>query len=159
MALGQIYKIHSDFYYVYDGTQSYECKIREVLKKQKERILVGDFVEFDGGVIESIVDRKNYISRPSVANIDQIVIVSALKEPDLNLTQLNRYIALAKYHGIIRLFLSWNRAHLISLGSKNEIAGYILQLTLRGRGQRIANLRISEFLHKAFVRFFSHREI
>ena len=38
MSLGQIYKIHSDFYYVYDGTQSFECKVREVLKKQKERM-------------------------------------------------------------------------------------------------------------------------
>ena len=46
MAEGQIYKIHSDFYYVGDGTSSQECKIREVLKKQREKILVGDFVEF-----------------------------------------------------------------------------------------------------------------
>ena len=36
MAEGQIYKIHSDFYYVDDGVNSFECKIREVLKKQKE---------------------------------------------------------------------------------------------------------------------------
>ena len=54
MSLGQIYKIHSDFYYVYDGTQSFECKVREVLKKQKERILVGDFVEFTDGFIENL---------------------------------------------------------------------------------------------------------
>lgn len=111
MSLGQIYKIHSDFYYVYDGTQSFECKVREVLKKQKERILVGDFVEFTDGFIENLVERKNFISRPSVANIDQIVIVSALKEPDLNLTQLNRYIALAKYHGI-ETILCFNKSDL-----------------------------------------------
>lgn len=100
MAQGQIYKIHSDFYYVDDGVRSHECKVREVLKKQKERILVGDFVEFENGVIGSIIQRKNFISRPSVANIDQIIIVSALKEPDLNIEQLNRYAALAKYHNI-----------------------------------------------------------
>ena len=39
MAEGQIYKIHSDFYYVDDGVKSHECKIREVLKKQRENIL------------------------------------------------------------------------------------------------------------------------
>ncbi len=100
MAQGQVYKIHSDFYYVDDGVKIVTCKIREVLKKQKERILTGDFVEFDNGFITNIMKRKNFISRPSVANIDQIVIVSALKEPDLNLQQLNRYIALAKYHNI-----------------------------------------------------------
>lgn len=100
MAEGQIYKIHSDFYYVDDGVNTFECKIREVLKKQKEKILVGDFVEFENGVIKSLIARKNFISRPSAANVDQIIIVSALKEPDLDLHQLNRYIALAKYFEI-----------------------------------------------------------
>lgn len=100
MAQGQIYKIHSDFYYVENGTDTFECKIRELLKKQKEKILVGDFVEFDNGHITKILPRKNFIKRPSVANIDQIIIVSALKEPDLDLHQLNRYIALAKYFNI-----------------------------------------------------------
>lgn len=100
MAEGQIYKIHSDFYYVDDGVNTFECKIREVLKKQKEKILVGDFVEFDNGVINKIIPRKNYIKRPSAANIDQIIIVSALKQPDLDLHQLNRYIALAQYYRI-----------------------------------------------------------
>lgn len=100
MVQGQIYKIHSDFYYAASGEEIFECKIREVLKKQKEKILVGDYVEFDNGHITKILPRKNYIKRPSVANIDQIIIVSALKEPDLDLHQLNRYIALAKYYKI-----------------------------------------------------------
>lgn len=100
MAQGQIYKIHSDFYYVENNGENFDCKIREVLKKQKEKILVGDYVEFNNGYIEKLLPRKNYISRPSVANIDRIIIVSALKEPELNLQQLNRYIALAKYFKI-----------------------------------------------------------
>lgn len=100
MAQGQIYKIHSDFYYVAAGGETFECKIREVLKKQKEKILVGDFVEFENGHITKVLPRKNFIKRPSVANIDQVIIVSALKEPDLDLHQLNRYIALAKYFDI-----------------------------------------------------------
>jgi len=100
MAQGQIYKIHSDFYYVKSNAEVFECKVREVLKKQKEKILVGDFVEFSDGHINKILPRKNYIARPSVANIDQIIIVSALKQPDLNFIQLNRYIALAKYYNI-----------------------------------------------------------
>ena len=111
MAEGQIYKIHSDFYYVDDGMNRHECKIREVLKKQREKILVGDFVEFQGGVIEKIIPRKNFIPRPSVANIDQIIIVSALKEPDLNLMQLNRYVSLAKYHNI-EAVLCFNKSDL-----------------------------------------------
>lgn len=97
---GQIYKIHSDFYYVDTGVETFECKAREVLKKRKDKILVGDIVKFNNGFIEEITPRKNFIARPSVSNIDQIIIVSALKEPELDLHQLNRYIALAKYHKI-----------------------------------------------------------
>lgn len=100
MTQGQIYKIHSDFFYVDTGAEIFECKVREVLKKQKEKIYTGDFVEFSGGYIEKVLPRKNFIIRPGVANIDQIIIVSALKQPDLNLLQLNRYIALAKYYNI-----------------------------------------------------------
>ena len=44
--------------------------------------------------------RKNFITRPTVANIDQVVIISAVKEPELSFLQLNRYIAFAKYHNL-----------------------------------------------------------
>lgn len=128
--IGQIYKIHSDFYYVDDGTQYYECKIREILKKQREKIFVGDYVEFQDGVITNIVTRKNFILRPSVANIDQIIIVSALKEPDLDLHQLNRYISLAKYYNIDTVLcfnkedLSWDRNLSRKIKSIYEPLGY-----------------------------------
>ena len=97
---GQVYKIHSDFYYVNSGNNIYECKLREVLKKQKQKIVVGDYVEFENGAIENVLDKNNYIPRPNVANIDQIVIVSAVKEPELDFKQLNRYICFAKYYNI-----------------------------------------------------------
>ena len=106
---GQILKIHSDFYYVkFDGiTGLTECKVREVLKKQKTKIFVGDFVECgelnsvrNTAVIEKVLPRKNFLTRPSVANVDQVVIISSIKEPDLDFTQLNRYISFAKHHKI-----------------------------------------------------------
>ena len=99
MQKGQIFKIHSDFYYIHseDGNV-FECKLREVLKKQKQKVFVGDYVEFQDGAIEKILPRKNYITRPSVANIDRVIVISAVKEPDLDFNQLNRYISFAKYH-------------------------------------------------------------
>ena len=100
MQKGQIFKIHSDFYYVDCAGKTFECKLREVLKKQKQKVFVGDFVEFENGAIEKILPRKNYILRPTVANVDRIIIISAVKEPDLSFEQLNRYIAFAKYHNI-----------------------------------------------------------
>lgn len=112
---GQIYKIHSDFYYVNIEGDVYECKVREILKKQKEKILVGDFVECNEvnsskhtAVIEKILNRKNFLTRPSVANVEQVVIISSIKEPDLDFEQLNRYICFAKYHRI-RAKLCFNK--------------------------------------------------
>lgn len=100
MKVGQIFKIHSDFYYIDSKGESFECKLREVLKKQKQKVFVGDYVEFENGAIEKILPRKNFITRPTVSNIDQVIIVSAVKEPELSFAQLNRYIAFAKYHNI-----------------------------------------------------------
>lgn len=97
---GQVYKIHSDFYYVNTDFGVQECKVREVLKKQDRKIYVGDFVEFENGYITHILNRKNFIPRPAVANIDQVVIVSAVREPELDFQQLDRYIAFAEYYGL-----------------------------------------------------------
>ena len=100
MQKGQIFKIHSDFYYLHSDGADYECKVREVLKKQKQKIYVGDYAEFENGAVEKILPRKNFITRPTVANVDQVIIISAVKEPDLSFSQLNRYIAFAKYHNL-----------------------------------------------------------
>lgn len=100
MQCGQIFKIHSDFYYVSSDNKIYECKLREVLKKRREKVFVGDIVEFSDGAIEKVLPRRNFVTRPAVSNVDQILIVSAVKEPDLNFIQLNRYIAFAAYNNI-----------------------------------------------------------
>lgn len=121
---GQIYKIHSDLYYVQKDGKTFECKVREILKKQKERIVVGDFVEFDNNVISKILPKKSFIPRPAVANVDQLVVVSALKHPDLDLHQLNRYISLAKYYKIPAV-LCFNKE---DLGLNSELQDKIVSI-------------------------------
>lgn len=100
MKFGQIYKIHSDFYYVMIDSTLFECKLRENIKKQKQNISVGDFVDIQDGFIVKIHPRKNSIKRPNVANLDILLVVASLKEPDLDFVQLNRYLIFAKYHKI-----------------------------------------------------------
>ncbi|MBQ7286635.1 MAG: ribosome small subunit-dependent GTPase A [Candidatus Gastranaerophilales bacterium] len=99
----QVFKIHSDFYYVKNFEHgNLTCKLRDVLKKQKIDIRVGDFVELseDNNFISSLVERKNFLNRPKVSNIDCALIVCALKEPELDFIQLNRYLTYLKYHNI-----------------------------------------------------------
>lgn len=107
--IGKITKIHSDFYYVKikEENKIIECKIREKFKKEKIEIVVGDLVRIEKilsdsnqSVIVEIFSRKNYIPRPSIANIDQIIIVAALSHPELDFNQLNRYLCHAKLYDI-----------------------------------------------------------
>ena len=82
---GQVFKIHSDFLYVDTDKGIFECKLREILKKQKQSILVGDFVLLEQtntdsmqAVISKLIKRKNHIPKPKAANISQAIIVTAI---------------------------------------------------------------------------------
>lgn len=61
---------------VTDGQGVFVCGARGNLK-QGGGIIVGDFVDVEDGVITRIYPRANSLVRPSVANIDQAVIVVA----------------------------------------------------------------------------------
>jgi ribosome biogenesis GTPase len=101
--MAQVYFIHSDFYYVKEpaGGEILECRLREILKKQKAKVMCGDYVELEeNNTIKAILPRKNSISRPAVANLDKVVVTSAYKMPDLDFIQLNRYLTFLKYHNI-----------------------------------------------------------
>ncbi len=141
--IGTVYKIHSDFYYVMPDKKEgntgnlVECKLREILKKQKVKIVAGDFVEFEPqgleennvlqGAIVKVLKRKNFISRPSVANLDLMIVVSAIFEPDLDFVQLNRYLTFLKYHNIEAL-LCFNKDDLATPEKLNEIKKRIIKI-------------------------------
>lgn len=66
--------------------------------KRTNNILVGDLVQveysYDRYMIEKIYDRKNYIIRPPVANIDNLVIVVSILNPSPDYFLLDKQIAL-----------------------------------------------------------------
>lgn len=105
--IGNIIKIHSNFYYVSVADRVMECKVREKIKKEKIDVLVGDFVRVEEvginsgeGVITEVLERKNHIKRPAIANIDQVIIISAINQPHLDFVQLNRFLTLAELNNI-----------------------------------------------------------
>ena len=105
--IGQVFKIHSDFYYVNTESGILECKLRNVLKKAGKDVFVGDMVKIEDysknsslNFVTEILSRKNYLLRPKVANISQSIIVSSVKSPDINFEQLDRFIALSEYNKI-----------------------------------------------------------
>ncbi|HAT02122.1 MAG TPA: ribosome small subunit-dependent GTPase A [Oribacterium sp.] len=98
---GKIFKGIGGFYYVHTSEGDYECHAKGIFRNRKEKPLVGDIVElepvkdsekdFTGSIIR-ILPRKNQLIRPEVANVDQAVVVFALKHPDPNLNLLDRFL-------------------------------------------------------------------
>lgn len=66
--------------------------------KRKKDILVGDNIEvkrsYDKYIIEKINARKNFLIRPPVANIDELVIVLSLNSPSPDYTLLDKELIL-----------------------------------------------------------------
>ena len=83
------------------------CKVRKSINFKDQFIYVGDEVIIDNidlknkrAVITSLIKRKNLLIRPSVANISNIYITFSAKEPDLNLSQVNRFLISAESMGV-----------------------------------------------------------
>lgn len=84
---GIIIKGIGGFYYVEVAGEVYECKARGIFRKEKITPLVGDYVKITvneddkENTIDKIKERKNYIKRPPLANVDQLIIVASSCKP------------------------------------------------------------------------------
>lgn len=101
---GQVYKVFSEKYTVNANGKNYVCTAKGLLKHKKEAILVGDFVEFEDGVILKVCPRKNTIIRPNVSNVDYVaVVVSPIPKPDYYL--IDKVILNASLQGITPIII------------------------------------------------------
>ena len=97
---GKIIKGIAGFYYVHVVESGlYECKAKGIFRKEKMKPLVGDVVEIDildetekKGNITEIIERKNELIRPAVANIDQALVVFAVTKPKPHFNLLDRFL-------------------------------------------------------------------
>jgi len=85
----------------FETGEEFLCKLRGKFKEQKIRPIVGDLVEYrpilsKEGVIENILNRKNELPRPKIANIDQVVVVTSLRKPEVPLQILDKYLVLVE---------------------------------------------------------------
>lgn len=90
---GKIISNISNLYYIEANEKIYTCNARGKLKD--EGIVVGDIVDFDENenIIEKIEERDNYIKRPKISNITQIVCVLSAKNPKPDLLMLDKQLA------------------------------------------------------------------
>lgn len=104
---GKIIKGIAGFYYVQTKDGLYECKAKGSFRNRKLKPLVGDRVKITildetakKGNLEEILERKNSLIRPAVANIDQAMVIFAAAEPAPNLNLLDRFLVMMEQNEI-----------------------------------------------------------
>ena len=148
MSRGIIEKALSGFYYVNTGRQVIACRARGKFRKDKISPLVGDWVQIqelnDGtGYVEAIEPRKCFFVRPSVANIDQLIVIASEAIPCSDPYLIDRVCAIAELKGC-GVVICINKCDLSSgesLARIYEQVGYPTVRVSAQTGEGIAQLR------------------
>jgi len=101
---GIVTRFHSNMVTINDlnSGEYIECMLRGKFKKLKIRPIVGDYIEYSIkqnekiGKIENILERKNLLYRPSIANLDQVLLVTTLKSPQVDFLIVDKFIVQAE---------------------------------------------------------------
>jgi len=139
---GKIIKGIAGFYYIHVVESGiYECKAKGIFRKKNIKPLVGDDVTIQvvdeiekKGNIEKIHPRKNQLIRPAVANIDQALIIFAVKKPDPHFNLLDRFLIMMEMQNI-KTIICFNKTDLSSSKECEELeriyqsSGYKVLLT------------------------------
>lgn len=102
---GIVMQSNGGFYYVEAADAVYACRARGIFRKQGVTPVAGDRVmitaaEDRTGVLEEVLERKNSLVRPPVANVDLLVLVASVCQPKTNTLVLDKMIAVAEKKGI-----------------------------------------------------------
>ena len=123
---GIIIKNISNDYVVLCKNGEYTCKPRGKFRNDKITPLVGDnvVIDPDNKYILEIKKRKNMLVRPSVANIDQALIVSSVKEPNFSTNLLDKLLVIITYNNI-KPIICLTKLDLLKESELKEIDAYI----------------------------------
>lgn len=125
---GLIIENIANLYKVEVNKKIYDATARGKFKKDDLSPVVGDFVKCEildeekkQAVIEKIENRKVYVKRPKMANLDQIIFVISSKNPKPDLLMLDKQLAFAEYLGI-KSVIVLNKIDLDKKDTLTEIA-------------------------------------
>lgn len=139
---GKIIKGIAGFYYVHTASGGvYECKAKGIFREKSIKPLVGDETEFEVldeekhlGNITSILERRNVLVRPAVANIDQALVIFAIKKPTPNLNLLDKLLISMARQGV-NCLICFNKCDIsdekeaMELKRMYSMAGYDVLIT------------------------------
>lgn len=166
MLEGLIVKALSGYYYVKPLREgnvisgedpSVQCRARGIFKKRGVSPLVGDRViysltENGEGTVDEILPRSSQLIRPPVANVHLAVLLFSIKEPDLSLLLLDKFLVHVEHAGLKALICltkqdladdsddSADRARRLYEGIGYEV---IVTSSLQGMGTQVVKERLS----------------
>lgn len=137
-----------------DGSE-YLCKARGLFRKEDKKPIVGDYVDIriseedDSGYIEKIYPRVSELLRPPIANINQVIILMSIREPDINLRLLDKYLLMTE-KAAIKTIIVLNKTDLIDDKEKEyhqsiyEDIGYELYFNSNIEGTKLHLVELME---------------
>ena len=109
-----------------DNNMIIDTKTRGKLRNEKVVPVVGDnvIVDLKNNTIEKVLDRKNYLVRPNIANIDKLLIVMSTSIPAFSSYLIDKFLLIAASNNIEPIIII-TKTDMISLKEKNNIKKYI----------------------------------
>src|SRR5437868_4963123 len=141
---GRVLRVHGLYSIVQtDDGKEYRCAVRGLLKSlvtdERSIVTTGDLVRIrpglnDDGMIESVEPRHGVLTRASrkrehvlEANVDQLIVVMSLFEPDLKPHLIDRYLVCAQRGGL-KPIVALNKADLAQTEAFLPLVGSYAQL-------------------------------
>ncbi len=139
------------FYYVEIEGEVIQTKPRGIFRKTGFVLFAGDIVkvrveEYSDGSIEEVLERKNFLVRPAVANVDQVIVVVSVKAPQADMMLLDKILVMADKKNIPAI-ICINKVDLddnnLSLEVKKayELAGYKVIVVSAKENYKIEHLK------------------
>ncbi len=152
---GTIIKQISNLYTVESNHKTYECRARGKFYHDKLTPLVGDKVIFDkkNNYILKIKERKNYLERPSIANIDTCIIITSTKSPNLDLNLLDKLLTII-IHNKIKPIICFTKIDLLVKEEKKaikKIIKYYNNIGIKALTNKNLNKITKEIKHETVV--------
>ncbi|CAM9154013.1 ribosome small subunit-dependent GTPase A [Mycoplasma marinum] len=98
---GQVIRVIAGFYDIESKGVEYRTRARGNLRNEGISPVVGDIVNFEpNGFLNEVCERKNSLVRPKVANVDQAIIITSLKEPKYSSLLLDKFLAIIEFNNI-----------------------------------------------------------
>lgn len=136
-----------------ENNKIYSCNARGKIKNNAISPVAGDKVKIEvideekkTGVIEEIDERINFVKRPKMANLSQIVLVVSMKLPKPDLELLDKQLAYAEYLRI-KPIICLNKVDLVdeniafSIANTYRKIGYEVILTNAKSGDGMDDLK------------------